>query len=76
MSLGNRVLYNSSGMCTLTLTNPFWVAKTRLCLQYDKYTHGSNYNGMFDCLVKIYKADGIRGLYKVIISNYSYNDKL
>lgn len=55
-----------AGIGTLVLTNPIWVAKTRLCLQYDSAsTKGStHYKGMADCLTKMYKAEGIRGLYK------------
>ena len=53
-------------MLTLLLTNPIWVAKTRLCLQYD--VHPSQnvhfYTGMFDCFYKTYKFEGLKGLYK------------
>lgn len=58
-----------AGMFTLLLTNPIWVAKTRLCLQYD--THPSQnvqlYTGMFDCLYKIYQFEGLKGLYKGLL---------
>ena len=54
------------------VTNPIWVAKTRLCLQYDKYgsaaaaaNSSTHYKGTIDCLVKIGQNEGIRGLYKV-----------
>lgn len=55
-----------SGLLTTTLTNPIWVVKTRLCLQY-----GSNikdetirYTGTLDAFKKIVKHEGFRGLYK------------
>ncbi|XP_074656301.1 solute carrier family 25 member 32-like [Tubulanus polymorphus] len=66
-----------SGLMTLVITNPIWVTKTRLCLQYDRSltagtssgqtvanTRGVYYKGMFDALVKIGKTEGIAGLYK------------
>jgi len=54
------------GMFTLLLTNPIWVAKTRLCLQYDAHPsqHVQFYTGMLDCFYKTYKFEGIKGLYK------------
>ncbi|KAI6191762.1 hypothetical protein M3Y97_00263000 [Aphelenchoides bicaudatus] len=51
-----------SGFIVLAGTNPLWVTKTRLCLQYEAST--KQYNGMVDCLRKIYKAEGIRGWYR------------
>ncbi|KAJ8979235.1 hypothetical protein NQ317_009415 [Molorchus minor] len=58
-----------AGVLTLLVTNPIWVIKTRLCLQYgneDAYVSkgGQFYKGMSDALVKIYRAEGIRGLYR------------
>lgn len=59
-----------SGAMTLSITNPIWVTKTRLVLQYNAGVDPSKrqYRGMFDALIKIYKTEGIRGLYKVIKS--------
>lgn len=54
-----------SGLVTLSMTNPIWVVKTRLCLQYGN--SGQKYNGMIDCLAKIYRTDGLRGYYKGFI---------
>ncbi|XP_048697413.1 solute carrier family 25 member 32 isoform X2 [Caretta caretta] len=55
-----------AGVMTLCITNPIWVTKTRLVLQYDAGIDSSKrqYKGMFDALIKIYKLEGIRGLYK------------
>lgn len=56
-----------AGILTLLLTNPMWVVKTRLCLQYANDVHMSEskkYVGMFDAFNKIWKTEGIRGLYK------------
>lgn len=57
-----------AGILTLIMTNPIWVVKTRLCLQYNEPgapNSGNNYKGMVDGLKKIYTQEGVRGLYKV-----------
>lgn len=58
-----------AGILTLLMTNPIWVVKTRLCLQYGNEIepHGQ-YKGMCDALAKIYREEGVRGLYRVCIS--------
>lgn len=53
------------GILTLTLTNPIWVTKTRLVLQYNADPTSKQYKGMIDALVKIYRHEGVPGLYKV-----------
>lgn len=56
-----------AGILTLVMTNPIWVVKTRLCLQYghDIKSAETRYNGMIDALAKIYRQEGVRGLYRV-----------
>ncbi|KAI4475458.1 hypothetical protein M0802_015147, partial [Mischocyttarus mexicanus] len=59
-----------AGLLTLLMTNPIWVVKTRLCLQYveDKdLAECKKYKGVTDALKKIYKTEGIKGLYKGLI---------
>ncbi|XP_026670692.1 mitochondrial folate transporter/carrier isoform X3 [Ceratina calcarata] len=56
-----------AGILTLVITNPLWVVKTRLCLQYmeDKNLPETlRYNGMADAIRKIYRTEGVRGLYR------------
>lgn len=66
---GSICLLHQSGVITLAITNPIWVTKTRLCLQYGLSDLDSTkkYSGVTDALVKIYKFEGIRGLYKGFI---------
>lgn len=57
-----------AGVLTLVMTNPIWVVKTRLCLQYGSdipVASSKYYKGMTDALVKIYQTEGVRGLYRV-----------
>lgn len=59
-----------AGVLTLLVTNPIWVVKTRLCLQYGSEISVSNtkcYRGMMDALIKIYRTEGVRGLYRVSV---------
>ncbi|XP_046872293.1 mitochondrial folate transporter/carrier-like [Hypomesus transpacificus] len=53
-----------AGIMTLTLTNPIWVTKTRLVLQYSADPSRKQYKGMVDALVQIYRYEGIPGLYR------------
>ncbi|CAH0767427.1 unnamed protein product [Diatraea saccharalis] len=55
-----------AGILSLVMTNPIWVVKTRLCLQYseDHMAEHKRYRGMVDGLTKIYRTEGIRGLYR------------
>ena len=53
-----------SGVSTLTLTNPIWVVKTRMILQSNTAADNSSYRNLIDGLRKIWRGEGIRGLYK------------
>lgn len=56
-----------AGVFTLILTNPIWVVKTRLCLQYGMTNVPPNttiYKGFIDALFKIRREEGFKGLYK------------
>uniref|UniRef100_A0AAY4CKY3 Solute carrier family 25 member 32 n=1 Tax=Denticeps clupeoides TaxID=299321 RepID=A0AAY4CKY3_9TELE len=53
-----------AGAMTLCFTNPIWVTKTRMVLQYNTDPSRRQYKGMLDALVKIYRHEGIPGLYR------------
>lgn len=54
---------SEAGALTLAITNPLWVVKTRLCLQFES-TASQQYKGLVDALKKIYVSEGVRGYYK------------
>ena len=62
-----KVLYvYGIGVMTLTITNPIWVAKTRMCLNYGTSTRGGGqYTTLAGTLSAIWRQEGVRGLYKV-----------
>lgn len=67
---------SEAGVLTLLMTNPIWVVKTRLCLQYDNTIDASSdkrYRGMVDGLMKIYRTEGFRGLYSVSLCQGPHN---
>lgn len=57
---------SEAGFVTLLITNPIWIVKTRLCLQYGGISP-VKYTGTMDCLIKIYQTDGFRGYYKGLL---------
>nr|CAH0101155.1 unnamed protein product [Daphnia galeata] len=63
-----------AGVVTLVLTNPIWVIKTRLCLQFGEGSHylseQKRYKGIMDALVKTYRYEGFRGLYRGFLPGF------
>lgn len=55
-----------AGLMTLVMTNPIWVVKTRMCLQYStsELPEALRYSSTLDAFRKIYRLDGIRGFYR------------
>ena len=57
----------SAGIATATATNPIWLIKTRMQLQQ---SHNRIYTNSWDCLKKVFRAEGVRGLYKGLSASY------
>jgi len=55
-----------AGSFTLLLTNPIWVAKTRMCLQYEHQQR--HYTSLVNCLWSILRKEGLRGWYKGFVA--------
>ncbi|XP_065063009.1 solute carrier family 25 member 32-like [Rhopilema esculentum] len=67
LSAGEHLIIGAAaGASTLCITNPVWVVKTRMCLQFNSQSVASEvyYKGVIDGLIKLYKHEGIRGYYK------------
>uniref|UniRef100_A0A6M2DLP2 Solute carrier family 25 member 32 n=1 Tax=Xenopsylla cheopis TaxID=163159 RepID=A0A6M2DLP2_XENCH len=59
------IIAAQAGTLSLAITNPIYVIKTRLCLQYgNEKLNAKQYSGMFNGLQQIYTKEGIRGLYR------------
>lgn len=59
----------SAGVATATATNPIWLIKTRMQLQQTN-TSNARYKSSLDCLVRVVKEEGVRGLYKGLSASY------
>ncbi len=58
----------TAGIATATATNPIWMVKTRMQLQSSTKT--VLYRNSFDCALKIYKSEGVRGLYRGLTASF------
>uniref|UniRef100_A0A1I7UDI5 Mitochondrial folate transporter/carrier n=2 Tax=Caenorhabditis tropicalis TaxID=1561998 RepID=A0A1I7UDI5_9PELO len=56
-----------AGSAVQCFTNPIWLAKTRLCLQYETQK-AKKYTGMIDCLSKTVQQEGFFGLYRGFVT--------
>lgn len=66
-----------AGVFTICITNPLFLIKTRMCLQYSqidatKSLHVLKYKSSWHALVTLLKTDGVLGLYKGILPGINY----
>jgi len=61
---GNLASGGAAGATSLCFVYPLDFARTRLGADVGKGAGQREFNGLGDCLVKIFKADGITGLYR------------
>uniref|UniRef100_A0AC35UCX3 Mitochondrial carrier protein n=1 Tax=Rhabditophanes sp. KR3021 TaxID=114890 RepID=A0AC35UCX3_9BILA len=63
--LENFVVSGITGAIIQSFTNPIWVAKTRLCLQYEN--EKKVYTGLVNCVSTIARKEGVKSLYSGFI---------
>ncbi|XP_025190586.1 ADP,ATP carrier protein 2 [Melanaphis sacchari] len=61
---GNLASGGAAGATSLCFVYPLDFARTRLAADVGKAGAGREFNGLGDCLSKVFKSDGITGLYK------------
>jgi len=62
--LGNLASGGAAGATSLSVVYPLDFARTRLAADVGKTAADRQFNGLVDCLTKVYKADGYKGLYQ------------
>ena len=55
---------SAAGATSLTVLHPLDFARTRLAADTGRVTHEREFKGLVDCLAKVYKIDGLPGLYR------------
>ncbi|CAG8541223.1 10786_t:CDS:2 [Diversispora eburnea] len=62
----------TAGLTTSTVTNPIWLVKTRMQLQTTSPNSNSSvkYKNSLDCLQKVVREEGIKGLYRGLSASY------
>jgi len=62
--IGNLASGGAAGATSLMFVYPLDFARTRLAADVGKGPESRQFNGLVDCLGKIYKTDGLNGLYR------------
>ncbi len=60
----------SAGIATATATNPIWLIKTCMQLQQSNTNVPPKYHSSLDCLTRVVREEGMRGLYKGLSASY------
>uniref|UniRef100_A0A669BHS3 ADP/ATP translocase n=2 Tax=Oreochromis TaxID=8139 RepID=A0A669BHS3_ORENI len=61
---GNLASGGAAGATSLCFVYPLDFARTRLAADVGKAGHEREFKGLGDCLVKIFRSDGLKGLYQ------------
>ncbi|KAK3543861.1 hypothetical protein QTP70_030054 [Hemibagrus guttatus] len=61
---GNLASGGAAGATSLCFVYPLDFARTRLAADVGKASSSREFNGLGDCLTKIFKSDGLKGLYQ------------
>lgn len=62
--ISNLASGGAAGASTLSIVYPLDFARTRLAIDAGKHKKDRKFTGVMNCLSKIYKSDGIRGVYR------------
>jgi len=62
--MGNLASGGAAGATSLSVVYPLDFARTRLAADVGKTAADRQFNGLVDCLSKVYKSDGLKGLYQ------------
>ena len=68
----NMVVGGTAGACALVLLYPMDFARTRMGVDVGKSKADRQFTGLMDCFKKVYKIDGLRGLYRGFASSVVY----
>jgi solute carrier family 25 protein 33/36 len=63
----------AAGITTATATNPIWLVKTQLQLDKSRTSSGiitNRYQSTIDCVCKVFRQEGIKGLYRGLSASY------
>ncbi|KAG9494277.1 hypothetical protein GDO78_001895 [Eleutherodactylus coqui] len=65
----HMVSAGAAGFTAITATNPIWLVKTRL--QLDARNRGERRMSAWECIRKVYRADGLKGFYRGMSASYA-----
>lgn len=60
----------NAGVVTSTITNPIWLVKTKMQLQGPSSGFAPLYTSNLDCLRKVFRTEGISGIYRGLSASY------
>ncbi|GMT04487.1 hypothetical protein PENTCL1PPCAC_26661, partial [Pristionchus entomophagus] len=70
--VGNLVAGGGAGVATFLIIYPLDFTRTRLAIDMGRSKESREFRGLMDCIAKIVKADGVKGLYIGLLPSLQY----